>query len=176
MDKKKEIGLKIWELFLKNYSYREIAKELGVSKSVVSNIINYCLPPNENSIQEDIKKLKQEQEQELIKCKKNYEKEINNYKEKIHKLKNKNDKLKEEIQELEEEIEELEEELENNELETKITSILVTFFVTFIIFKLSYDFLFNQNFLIKLVTLFIIFILATTISFFATTLIKRFGL
>jgi len=167
MDKKKEIGLKIWELFLKNYSYREIAKELGVSKSVVSNIINYCLPPNNETIQKDIKSFKKELEEKLIKCKKTCEKDINNYKEKIQQFKNKNDKLKEEI-------EELEEKLENNEFETKITSILVTFFVTLIILRLSYDFLFNQNFLIKLVTLFIIFILVTTISFFVTTLIKRF--
>jgi len=167
MDEKKKIGVKIWELFLKKYSYREIAKELGVSKSVVSNVINYCLPPNSETIQKDIKSFKKELEEELIKCKKTCEKDINNYKEKIQQFKNKNDKLKEEIEELEEEI-------ENNELETKITSIFVTFFVTFIIFKLSYDFLLNPNFLIKLVTLFIIFILVTAISFFATTLIKRF--
>ena len=40
MDEKKEIGKKIWELFSENYSYSQIAKELGISKSVVSNIIN----------------------------------------------------------------------------------------------------------------------------------------
>ena len=57
MDEKKQISLKIWDLFLKKYSYSQIAKELGISKSVVSNVINYCQPPNENVIQEDIKKL-----------------------------------------------------------------------------------------------------------------------
>ena len=165
MDEKKQIGVKIWELFLKKHSYKEIAKELGISKSVVSNVINYCLPPNNETIQKDIKSFKEE----LIKCKKTCEKDINNYKEKIQQFKNKNDKLKEEIEELEEELEN-----NDNELETKITSIFVTFFVTFIILIISYNFLFNQNFLIKLVTLFIIFILVTAISFFATTLIKRF--
>ncbi len=167
MDEKKEIGVKIWDLFIKKYSYGAIVKELGISKSVVSNVINYCLPPNNKTIQEDIKSFKKELEEELIKCKETCEKDINSYKEKTQQLKNKNNKL-------EEEIEELEEELENNEFETKMTSILVTFFVTFIILILSYNFLLNQNFLIKLVTLFIIFILVTAISFFATTLIKRF--
>ncbi len=163
MDEKKEIGVKIWDLFLKKYSYGAIVKELGISKSVVSNVINYCLPPNNKTIQEDIKSFKKELEEELIKCKETCEKDINSYKEKTQQLKNKNNKLKEELEELEEEV-----------FKTKITSILITFFTTLIILRLSYNFLFNQNFLIKLVTLFIIFILVTAISFFATTLIKRF--
>ena len=167
MDEKKEIGLKIWNLFLKKYSYGAIAKELGISKSIVSNVINYCLPQNNKTIQEDIKSFKKELEEELIKCKETCEKDINSYKEKTQQLKNKNNKL-------EEEIEELEEELENNEFETKMTSILVTFFVTFIILILSYNFLLNPNFLIKLIALFLAFLLVTAISFLATTLIKRF--
>ena len=167
MDEKKEIGVKIWDLFIKKYSYGAIVKELGISKSVVSNVINYCLPPNNKTIQEDIKSFKKELEEELIKCKETCEKDINSYKEKTQQLKNKNNKL-------EEEIEELEEELENNEFETKMTSILVTFFVTFIILILSYNFLLNPNFLIKLIALFLAFLLVTAISFLATTLIKRF--
>ena len=76
MDEKKEIGRKIWDLFLKNYSYSKIAKELGVSKSVVSNVINYTLPSatwcNENlqNLKDElieknkkIKKLKEEKEE-----------------------------------------------------------------------------------------------------------------
>ena len=69
MQDKKQIGKKIWELFSKNYSYGEIAKELGISKSVVSNVINYSLP-SEDWIQEDIKKIKEE-------CKKNWKNEVN---------------------------------------------------------------------------------------------------
>jgi len=57
MDNKKQTGKKIWKLFLKNYSYGEIAKELGVNKSVVSNVINYSLPGKE-WCDEDIKELK----------------------------------------------------------------------------------------------------------------------
>ena len=57
MDDKREVGKKIWELFSKNYTYGEIAKELGVSKSVVSNVINYCSPPPEQT-EQNIKKLK----------------------------------------------------------------------------------------------------------------------
>ena len=58
MDDKREIGKKIWELFSKNYTYSEIAKELGVSKSVVSNVINYCSPPKEQT-EQNIKELKE---------------------------------------------------------------------------------------------------------------------
>jgi len=58
MQDKREIGKKIWELFSKNYTYSEIAKELGVSKSVVSNVINYCSPPPEQTGQ-NIKELKE---------------------------------------------------------------------------------------------------------------------
>ncbi len=59
MDEKKKIGQKIWEFFLKNYSYSQIAKELGISKSVVSNIINYSLPSSD-WCNENIKELKKE--------------------------------------------------------------------------------------------------------------------
>jgi len=69
MQDKKQIGKKIWELFSKNYTYSQIAKELGISKSVVSNVINYSLP-SEEWIQEDIKKIKEE-------CKKNWKNEVN---------------------------------------------------------------------------------------------------
>ena len=64
MDEKREIGKKIWELFIKNYSYGKIAKELGVSKSLVSNIINYSLPAT-TWISENVKQIKQKHEQEL---------------------------------------------------------------------------------------------------------------
>lgn len=67
---KKEIGRKIWELFSKNYSYSDIAKELGISKSVVSNVINYTLPAR-NWIQEDLKELKQKHKEELKQLKQN---------------------------------------------------------------------------------------------------------
>jgi len=178
MNEKKQIGLKIWKLFLKKYSYGEIAKELGISKSVVSNVINYCQPPNENNIQEDIKRLKQEQEQELIKCKETCEKEINNYKQEINQLKNKNNKLKEEIKELEENLEELEEEFEFNELKTNIISSTISFMITFLIIFITMKFysnlLFQQNFVKLAIFLLIISILVLIISFFATNLIKRF--
>jgi len=64
MDEKREIGKKIWELFLKNYSYGEIAKRLGVSKSLVSNIINYSLPST-TWTWENVKKVKEKYEQEI---------------------------------------------------------------------------------------------------------------
>jgi len=57
MQDKREIGKKIWELFSKNYTYSEIARELGVSKSVVSNVINYCSPQKEET-EQNIKELK----------------------------------------------------------------------------------------------------------------------
>jgi len=56
MQDKKQIGKKIWELFIKNYSYGKIAKELGVSKSLVSNIINYSLPAT-TWISENVKQI-----------------------------------------------------------------------------------------------------------------------
>ena len=72
MDEKKQIGQKIWELFSKNYSYSKIAKELGVSKSVVSNVINYTLP-SQSWCNENIKGLKEqytkEKERELLELK-----------------------------------------------------------------------------------------------------------
>ena len=63
MDKKKEIGQRIWELFSKNYSYSDIARELGINKSVVSNVINYCTP-NEMTYDKSIKQLKENCEKE----------------------------------------------------------------------------------------------------------------
>jgi len=77
MNDKREIGKKIWELFSKNYSYGEIAKELGVSKSVVSNVINYSLP-SKDWAQKDIKKIKEE-------CEKNCEEEVNELEEELQK-------------------------------------------------------------------------------------------
>jgi len=58
MEDKREIGKKIWKLFSKNYNYSQIAKELGISKSVVSNVINYCSPPSEET-EQNIKELKE---------------------------------------------------------------------------------------------------------------------
>jgi len=95
MQDKKQIGKKIWELFSKNYTYSQIAKELGVSKSVVSNVINYSLPAKD-WIQEDIKKLKTKCEDDkqyirktyknkLKECEKNWEEEVNELEEE-HKI------------------------------------------------------------------------------------------
>ena len=82
MDKKKEIGKKIWDLFSENYSYGEIAKELGISKSVVSNVINYSLP-SDAWCKKNIKGLKEQHEQELEDlendCVKEKEESINNF-------------------------------------------------------------------------------------------------
>jgi len=64
MDDKKEIGKKIWELFSKNYTYGQIAKKLGISKSVVSNVINYSLPSKE-WCNKNIKELKENWENEI---------------------------------------------------------------------------------------------------------------
>ena len=75
MQNKKEIGRKIWELFSENYSYSQIAKELEVSKSVVSNVINYTLPPRD-WCDKNIKKLKEqytkEKEREILELKEYY--------------------------------------------------------------------------------------------------------
>jgi len=68
MQDKKQIGKKIWELFSKDYTYNQIAKELGVSKSVVSNVINYSLPDKE-WCDENIKELKEKNQKELLKFK-----------------------------------------------------------------------------------------------------------
>jgi len=72
LENKKEIGRNIWELFFQNKSYGEIAKELGISKSVVSNIINYSLPAS-NWVKDNIvfyiqkeNKLKEELREELL--------------------------------------------------------------------------------------------------------------
>ncbi len=72
MQDKKELGKKIWDLFSKNYTYSQIAKELNISKSVVSNVINYTLPPYK-WCNENIKKIKEqytkEKERELLELK-----------------------------------------------------------------------------------------------------------
>jgi len=86
MQNKKEIGKKIWKLFSKNYTYSQIAKELGVSKSVVSNVINYSLPADEWCSQ-NIKELKEKCEQDKAKLKINYQNELKKYKEKYKKEK-----------------------------------------------------------------------------------------
>lgn len=69
MDNKKEIGKKIWDLFLKNYTYSQIAKQLNISKSVVSNIINYSMPPSDwcNEKIEEIRKTEEELKKQLNK-------------------------------------------------------------------------------------------------------------
>ena len=85
MDEKKKIGQKIWDLFSENYSYGEIAKELGISKSVVSNVINYSLPSN-TWCNENIQELKKEND--TIKEK------LTNYKENTEILKKEKRKLK----------------------------------------------------------------------------------
>ena len=64
MQDKKQIGQKIWDLFLKNYSYSKIAKELGVTKSVVSNVINYTLP-SATWCNENVKELKEKHQKEI---------------------------------------------------------------------------------------------------------------
>ena len=75
MDEKKKIGQKIWDLFSKNYTYSQIAKELNISKSVVSNVINYTLP-SATWCNENIKELKKryinEKEKELLELKEYY--------------------------------------------------------------------------------------------------------
>ena len=73
MQDKKQIGQKIWDLFLKNYSYSKIAKELGVTKSVVSNVINYTLP-SATWCNENVKELKEKHQKEIELLKKKYEK------------------------------------------------------------------------------------------------------
>jgi len=73
LENKKEIGRNIWELFFQNKSYAEIAKELGINKSVVSNIINYSLPASnwvkdnivfyiqkENKLKEELNQMREE--------------------------------------------------------------------------------------------------------------------
>lgn len=71
MDEKKKIGQKIWKLFSENYSYSQIAKELEISKSVVSNVINYSLP-SDAWCKKNIKGLKEEYEQEIEELENNY--------------------------------------------------------------------------------------------------------
>ena len=73
MDEKKEIGRKIWDLFSKGYSYGQIAKELNISKSVVSNIINYTLPPRD-WCDKNLQNLKKQHKKEIELLKKKYEK------------------------------------------------------------------------------------------------------
>jgi len=64
LDSKKEIGRKIWDYFARGYSYGQIAGKLKISKSVVSNIINYTLPAKD-WCNENLKKLKENYEREI---------------------------------------------------------------------------------------------------------------
>ena len=84
MDEKKEIGRKIWELFVKGYSYSRIANELRINKSVVSNIINYSLPPKDWCV-ENVKKMKEQEKQNIKLLKQNCVNLINSEKEKVTK-------------------------------------------------------------------------------------------
>ena len=119
---KKEIGKKIWELFSKNYTYGQIAKELKISKSVVSNVINYTLPTH-TWVDEDIKKLKQKYEQEI-------------------------QKLKKELKEKEEEYKDLEYEKDSFIIVTLITIIIYIITTTIILYFVKIDFYyFYHNFL-----------------------------
>ena len=86
MQDKKQIGRKIWELFSKNYTYSQIAKELGISKSVVSNVINYSLPAN-SWCDKNIKELKEKCEQDKAKLKINCQNKLKKCKEKSEKQK-----------------------------------------------------------------------------------------
>jgi len=160
MQDKKQIGKKIWELFSKNYTYSQIAKELGVSKSVVSNIINYSLP-SKDWIQEDIKKIKEECENdkqyirtiyknELKECEKNWENEVNELVDECKK--------------------------ERKELVigfSAMTGNFVMFFSIILIFILHYfDFLPDKKFLFLSVT-FTIGIILGLISFFISKFINN---
>jgi len=126
MDKKKQIGKKIWELFIKNNSYSQIAKQVGVNKSVVSNVINYSLPAKE-WIQEDVKRLK-------TKCKDDKEYIRKTYK----------NKLKECEENWEEEINKLEEEHETEKkdilLDFSILSGYITGIISTVILLIVYNF------------------------------------
>jgi len=130
---KKEIGKKIWELFFQSKSYGEIAKELGISKSVVSNIINYSLPANnwvednivfylqkENKLKEELNQMREElltkslQASEILK-------ELSKTRENVSylaiELKNKNkkiDELKNQVKEAEEQKNKIVKNLKNN--------------------------------------------------------------
>jgi len=148
MQDKKQIGKKIWELFNKNYSYGEIAKELGISKSVVSNVINYSLP-SEEWCNENIKELKENIKKEKVKVK----------------------KLNKKLEELDERLEELKKE----ELATKISSIIITFIITFIVFIIDTKLLQNlpNPIVIRFVILVISLIVVFVISFFLTNLSKK---
>ena len=74
MQDKKEISKKIFELFSKNYSYSQIAKELNISKSIVSNVINYCTPPK-STYEKSIKEIKQDYEKKIKQLKEEFEEE-----------------------------------------------------------------------------------------------------
>jgi len=74
MQDKKEISKKIFELFSKNYSYSQIAKELNISKSIVSNVINYCTP-TKNTYEKSIKEIKQSYEKKIEQLEEEFEEE-----------------------------------------------------------------------------------------------------
>jgi predicted transcriptional regulator len=93
LSKKQKVGKRIWELFALGWSYNKIANNLKISKSVVSNVLNYSLPAD-MWYQEDIKKRFEKRIKEI-------EEDCNN------KISAKNlhiKKLRKELQELEEEI------------------------------------------------------------------------
>jgi len=160
MDDKKEIGKKIWELFSKNYTYSQIAKKLNISKSVVSNVINYSLPAKD-WIQEDIKKLKTKCEDD-----KQYIRTI--YKNKLKKCeKDWEDEVNELVDECEEEKKELVTEF------SVMTGAFVMFFSIILIFILhNFDFLPDKKFIFLGVTLAIGSILGL-ISFFISKFINN---
>ena len=83
---KKEIGKRVWELFTEGYSYNKIAKKLKISKSVVSNVINYCSPCSYSLSKKITQKLKELEEENK----------------KLKELEQENEKLKNNLQELQE--------------------------------------------------------------------------
>jgi len=121
---KKEIGRKIWELFSKNHTYSQIAQELNISKSVVSNVINYSLPAH-TWIWEDLKELKQKHEQEL--------------QEKETQIK----KLKKQLKEKKEEYEDLQDENNNLFIITLITLSIYIIVTAIILYFVKINFYYN---------------------------------
>ena len=130
MNKKKKIGQRIWELFLKNYSYSQIAKILNIHKSVISNVINYSLPPGD-WCNENIPKLKDE----LI--------------EKKRRIKN-----------LKEEKEDLEEQMSNTIIITLITLSIYIIVTAIILYFVKINFYKNLFFAIGFIIYSIVFIVA----------------
>ena len=137
MRNKKEIGRKIWELFLKNYTYSQIANILKINKSVVSNVINYTLPAH-TWINEDIKKLKQKHEQEV-------------------------QKLKKELKEKEEEYEDLEYEKDSFIIVTLLTIIIYIIATAIILYFVKINFYHNFSYTLGFVIYSIVLIIGVFI-------------